>query len=100
VTGTPAPVVVLATLDPSVPRASLLHLRRIKRAAPQLRVGIAFLGAPPEPARLDEATAIGADFAVTSTEAARTEAFREMAPAPLAPAARRRPRARAFALPA
>lgn len=76
---------VLSFLDPAPARASLLHLRRIKRLHPGLRVGVVIWqmpGAlqmrgedwlPPTkvgPAKLQEATDIGADFAVTGMEEA------------------------------
>lgn len=76
---------LLSYLDPRPSRASLLHIRRIKRAAPNLRVGVVILQMPTDladsasglrhlhaisPAKLAEAEQIGADFAVTSLEAA------------------------------
>ena len=71
--------------DARTTRASLLHVRRIKRAAPGLRVGVVILQMPADlakisgslrhlvtvaPEKLAEAQEIGADFAVTSIEAA------------------------------
>lgn len=100
--------VVLAFLDRNATRASLLHLRRLKRAAPGLRVGVVILQMPqglqeaesgmrhlpPVPrAKLDEALDLGADFAVTTLEAASLAAFDE-SPAKTVP-----PRARAPAHP-
>lgn len=76
---------LLCYLDPRPTRASLLHIRRIKRAAPGLRVGVVILQMPTDiadsaaglrhlhavsPAKLAEAEEIGADFAVTNLEAA------------------------------
>ena len=80
-----ADCLLLCYLDPRPARASLLHIRRIKRAAPHLRVGVVILQMPADladsasgmrhlhavsPDKLVEAENIGADFAVTSLEAA------------------------------
>jgi hypothetical protein len=80
-----ADCLLLCYLDPRPARASLLHIRRIKRTAPHLRVGVVILQMPADladsasglrhlhavsPAKLLEAEQIGADFAVTSLEAA------------------------------
>lgn len=74
---------ILAFLDSNTTRASLLHVRRIKRANPKLRVGVAILqmpsairdgdgdlqaALPVDLAKLAEAEEVGADFAVTSIE--------------------------------
>ena len=67
-------VVILCFLDPTPSRASLLHIRRIKRLSPQTRVGVVIwdnvdrADAPPRllPAKTAEALAIGADFVATS----------------------------------
>lgn len=92
---------LLCYLDPRPSRASLLHIRRIKRAAPGLRVGVAILQMPADladsaaglrhlhavsPAKLAEAEEIGADFAVTDLEAAM-EAVWQRTPAKPVPAA-------------
>lgn len=81
--------VVLTFLDPSPARASLLHIRRLKRAEPSLRVGVVIWdmpdsllaeGQPVErvsPAKPAEALEIGADFAVTGLDPAVTEALSE-----------------------
>ncbi len=76
---------ILTFLDPSPSRTSLLHVRRIKRAAHALRVGVVILQMPAaiteaddelrrvvpvQAAKLAEAKEIGADFAVTSLEEA------------------------------
>ena len=75
---------ILAFLDGNPTRASLLHIRRIKRAASALRVGVVILqmpatlheetdmqhALPVSAAKLAEAEEIGADFAVTSIELA------------------------------
>ena len=76
---------LLCYLDPRPTRASLLHIRRIKRAAPGLRVGVVIFQMPADLAdsaaglrhihsvdveKLTEAEEIGADFAVTSLETA------------------------------
>ncbi|MDZ4395842.1 AI-2E family transporter [Cypionkella sp.] len=98
---------LLCYLDPRPARASLLHVRRIKRAAPHLRVGVVILQMPGDladsaaglrhlhavsPAKLAEAEEIGADFAVTSLEAAMDAVWQRSPAKPLAettkPAAR------------
>ncbi len=82
--------VILAFLDPQPSRASLLHIRRIKRAAPDVRVGVviwqmpkdldetsdtSWRALPPSPAKLAEAEDIGADFVATDLETALKGAF-------------------------
>lgn len=99
---------VLSFLDPSPSRASLLHIRRIKRAVPHLRVGVVIWQMPagvedgtdaarrmaPVPeAKLQEALDIGADFAVTGIEAAYGAAFVDEAPKPVPVVAKRQARA-------
>jgi len=99
---------VISFLDPEPSRASFLHIRRIKRAMPNVRVGVVIWQAP-RPAQdsavadqaalpqvpvvaaetLQQARDIGADFAVTSMDAARKEAFAGGPAAPLAPYGRR-----------
>lgn len=106
-----ADCVVLNFLNAAPTRASLLHVRRLKRAAPHLRVGVVIwqmpdrltdaTGAALPVARvgtdkLAEAEAIGADFVVTTMDAALGMVFSDTPPRPL-PAARprgRRPAAR------
>ena len=85
---------ILCFVDPEPARASLLHLRRLKRGAPHLRVGVVLWhpadGTPPtqKPA---EAMAIGADFAVTDLETVVTEAMSPLPPLPLPDMARAKP---------
>ena len=82
--------VVLTFLDPNPSRASLLHIRRIKRAAPQVRVGVVIWQMPADllpgeglenrilpiaPDKRREALAMGADFVVTDAESAMAAAF-------------------------
>lgn len=100
-----AQCLILNFLDPNPSRASFLHIRRIKRAAPHLRVGVVIWQMPTEmaegedsanrifavdPAKRREAEAIGADFVVTDAEAAMVAAFSDAAAAPL-PAERKKP---------
>ena len=87
--------VVLNFLDPSPSRASLLHIRRLKRAEPSLRVGVVIWdmpdpllaeGQPVErvpPAKPAEALDIGADFAVSGLDPAVSEALSEAEALPL-----------------
>jgi predicted PurR-regulated permease PerM len=109
--------VVLSFLDPTPARASLLILRRIKRALPGLRVGVVIWQMPDALSALDAgglspdrgsaralpaATAlalrmaeeIGADFAVTSMEAAMIAAFVAEPGKPLTTPEARAPRRR------
>ncbi|MEO8241392.1 MAG: AI-2E family transporter [bacterium] len=96
---------ILCFLDPSPSRASLLHIRRIKRLAPDLRVGVVIWAMPKDiaipdhlshkaegvdPAKIAEARAIGADFVATSIEDALAEALSAVAATPL-PAEPRKP---------
>ena len=98
---------VLSFLDASPSRASLLHVRRIKRAAPGLRVGVviwqmpkaleegvddARRTGPVSGERLAEAEAIGADFVATDLEGAFAGAFSKAEPRAMVPAERPRPR--------
>lgn len=86
--------VILNFLDTSPSRASLLHIRRLKRAAPHLRVGLVVWQSTAEfdqgvasrrvaPAKLAEIMEIGADFHATSMDEALTHAFEDVAPLPL-----------------
>jgi hypothetical protein len=98
--------VVLTFLDANPSRASLLHIRRIKQAAPHLRVGVLICDMPPDAtdtltrhaAAVSEqilvvATDIGADFAVTSLDHLLRVVFVTDAPKALPAAKRpRRPR--------
>ena len=90
---------ILTFLDPNPTRTSLLHIRRIKRAAPAVRVGIVILQMPAtltdaddelrrvvpvNAAKLAAAEEVGADFAVTTLdEALRAACHRS--PAKLVP---------------
>lgn len=86
---------VLSFLDPAPARASLLHVRRIKRLHPKLRVGVVIWQMPSllqmrgedrmppirvAAAKLEEATAIGADFVVTGMEEAMAAALSDDPP--------------------
>jgi len=87
VTGAPADTLVIGFLDPAPSRASLLHVRRIKRAVPGLRVGVVLwrpLSVEATPAACAEVMAIGADFCAASLDDALTEALtrREALPLP------------------
>ena len=98
---------VLNFLDPNPSRASLLIIRRIKRAVPGLRVGVVFWQIP-EAALVQQvagrgqtpvsqvaarqAEEIGADFVVTSLEAALSMAFATGSAKPLPSAPMRKPR--------
>ncbi|PZR00355.1 MAG: AI-2E family transporter [Cereibacter sphaeroides] len=101
--------IVLSFLDPSPSRASLLHIRRIKRAAPGVRVGVVIWEMPKgleegvdisrrvitvSRDKLAEAEAIGADFAVTDLEAALAETFSEKTARPLVQPDKTRSRSR------
>ena len=93
-TGSSARVVVLCHLDVAPARGAVLQVRRVKRAMPGVRVGMAIWQGPagsmagnaraPEPAKIDEILAAGADFCVTGLEAALDEAFADRPARPLA----------------
>ena len=98
---------ILVFLDPGPSRASLLHIRRIKRAVPAVRVGVVIWQMPKAldidtgltrrilpvaPEKLTEAEEIGADFAVTDLEAAFTGAFSTAPSRKVEPPGKRRPR--------
>ena len=98
---------ILVFLDPGPSRASLLHIRRIKRAVPAVRVGVVIWQMPKAldidtgltrrilpvaPEKLTEAEEIGADFAVTDLEAAFTGAFSTAPSRKVEPPEKRRPR--------
>ncbi len=102
---TEAHCVVLNFLDSNPSRASLLHIRRLKRASPHLRVGVVLWQMPAElvagndnatrivpvsPEKRLEAEAIGADFVVTDAESALSAVFSQAAPVPL-PEGREKP---------
>ncbi|WP_444667865.1 AI-2E family transporter [Cereibacter changlensis] len=106
--------VVLSFVDPSPMRASLLHIRRIKRAAPHLRVGVVIWNMPSKdedgdmtvkPAqvadsKLDEALEIGADFAVRTLDEALRQSFSKEGPKPVEPVRLRQRRVELRARPA
>lgn len=102
-----ADCLVLTFLDPGPSRASLLHIRRIKRAIPSVRVGVVIWQMPEAlegetdltrrilpvaPEKLAEAEEIGADFVVTDLDGAFRGAFSTEAPRKLIPPDRRRSR--------
>lgn len=99
--------VLINYLDPAPSRASFLHIRRIKQAAPHLRVGVVIWQMPGDPGAglasaalasvvtaqvseqsLQQARDIGADFAVTNLDAAVKATFQTVAPVAIAPARR------------
>lgn len=93
VTHLDATCILLNFLDSSPTRASLLHIRRIKRAAPQMRVGLVLWQASAEQseaassprvseAKLREIMDIGADFYATSMDQALALAYEGGAPRP------------------
>lgn len=102
--------IILTFLDAAPSRASLLHVRRLKRAAPHLRVGCLIcempvtgdtaqdrltLHIPPvTAATLQQARDIGADFVVTTLDAATRAAFLNDPPVPVAPQQRPAQRSR------
>lgn len=97
--------VVLHFLDVAPSRASLLHVRRLKRAAPKLRVGVVIWqpmaeAGTPSPRQVTEhkkaeALEVGADFCATALDEALALAFRDEPARPLSePARRRRSRAK------
>ena len=88
--------IVLGFLDPAPSRASFLHIRWIKQLAPQLRVGSVIWQQPDQPGgaaistqSLQQAMDIGADFAVTSIDAASKAAFTHAPSTPVAKIKRR-----------
>jgi predicted PurR-regulated permease PerM len=105
VTGLDASCVLLNFLDTAPSRASLLHIRRLKRAAPHMRVGLVLWqatvdlhnGAPERRVsqeKLAEIMEIGADFYATSIEEALALSFQDDAPRPVTePAKKSRRRA-------
>lgn len=93
VTDLEADCVILNFLDTAPSRASLLHIRRLKQAAPQMRVGLVLWQEPSglnegaalrkvSPDKLAEIMEIGADFHATSMEEALARAFEDVAPLP------------------
>jgi predicted PurR-regulated permease PerM len=98
VLATGAHCVVLNFLDRAPSRASLLHVRRIKQAAPHLRVGVVIWEMPGaliesdnplhlriakvSAAKISEASEIGSDFVVTNLADALEAAFQDVPPTP------------------
>lgn len=104
-----AKCVVINFLDPAPARGAILHLRRIKRAAPQMRVGVVLWRAPealeptmpmsaPTAETKAEILATGADFCVSTVDEALAEAFREVEPVALPATTPRKPARRRVAL--
>ena len=106
---------VLSFLDPRPARASLLIVRRVKRAWPQMRVGVVLWQMPGTLVKADdrlltltpasatalgEAEKIGADFVVTTMEAALAMALADESPKPLVAPHKRPPRKPVRASPA
>ena len=99
VTASDADCVILNFLDTDPSRASLLHIPRLKRAAPQMRIGLILwqsVDETDEPHRattekLAEIMDIGADFCATSMADALRLAFQDDAPRP-APKPTKKPR--------
>jgi len=95
---TQAQCVILNFLDASPSRASLFHIRRIKRSAPQLRVGVVIWQMPDilltdesslhaqisrvSKEKIAEVIEIGSDFVVTNVEDALNAAFQNDPPKP------------------
>ncbi len=107
VTHADASCVLLNFLDTGPSRASLLHIRRLKRAAPEMRVGLVLWQPSSEqnagtqaprssPEKLAEISEIGADFYAVTMDDALDHAFRDTAPRrvtePRAKSKRRSPR--------
>ncbi len=100
---------ILNFLDPSPSRASLLHIKRLKRTAPALRIGVVIWAMPSDksigydsaagpfvvsPQKLVEASDIGADFAVTDMIGALAGAFSHEPAKPLSIMDARKPKTR------
>lgn len=93
VTQSEASCVLLNFLDTEPSRASLLHIRRLKQAAPQMRVGLVLWQVSADlhhgltarrasAEKLSEIMNIGADFHATSMDEALTHAFADQPPRP------------------
>ena len=110
VVATGADCIILNFLDATPSRASLLHVRRIKQAAPHLRVGLVIWQMPAalidpdipsqrhitkvSEAKIDEVMEIGGDFVATTLAEALEAAFQDVPPRPLSapgPRPRQRP---------
>ena len=103
VTSMAADCAILHFLDTAPSRASLLHIRRLKRAAPNLRVGLVVWQSSGEtqdmrPLRrlsddkLAEILEVGADFCATAMDDALFQAFQKEAPRAATEAAKPRVR--------
>lgn len=109
-----ASAIVLSFLDLAPARGSILQVRRLKKAMPDVRVGVALWRAPdsvqnegplagrvPSAEKIEEILATGADFCVSTLEEALDEAFSDAPVRPLAEIAKktsRRPLRRSAAL--
>jgi predicted PurR-regulated permease PerM len=103
IASTDAQCVIMSFLDASPSRGSLLHIRRIKRAAPHLRVGVVIWEIPDglrDPLELvqgsvgqvsqimiKEAEEIGADFVTTNIVGVLASAFQNVPARPIDEAA-------------
>ncbi|MDT8854673.1 AI-2E family transporter [Paracoccaceae bacterium Fryx2] len=99
ISATDASCIILNFLDQSPSRGSLLHVRRIKRAVPHLRVGVMIWQMPQALVDADitlrsglglaskdkiaEAEGLGSDFVVTNLPDALAAAFQDIAPKPV-----------------
>jgi len=94
VTDLDASCVILNFLDIAPSRASLLHIRRLKRAAPHMRVGLVLWQPSADtnersavrrvaPEKLAEIIEIGADFHAVAMDEALSRAFEDKAPRPV-----------------
>ncbi|MFN0114902.1 MAG: AI-2E family transporter [Paracoccaceae bacterium] len=93
IASTAANCVILSFLDVAPSRASLLHIRRLKRSAPEMRVGLVLwqliadapdvgLSRRASEQKLAEVMEIGADFCATSIDEALGFAFRDVPAVP------------------
>ncbi len=100
VTASAADCVILNFLDTAPSRASLLHIPRLKRAAPTMRIGLIlwqstgdtddlFPKRRASPDKLAEVMEIGADFCATSMEDALLQAFKDEPSRPAAQPAKK-----------
>lgn len=95
VTASDAQCIILSFLDTAPSRASLLHIPRLKRAAPQKRIGLILWQSSGDAAanqltrrvssdKLAEIIEIGADFCAISMEDALQQAFKDDPARPVA----------------
>jgi hypothetical protein len=100
VTGSGADCIILNFLDIAPSRASLLHIPRLKRAAPKMRIGLVLWQSTTDtdglhPMRrasaekLAEIAEIGADFCATSMEDAVLQALKDEPSRPASPPAKK-----------